>query len=330
MKNKYLYKITLFLAIILLCACSNNAKRAKAGQEAKENKEFLDSYDFIRLNKTRLGLTDPRGFVVVDNKIYMVDAGENSVNIFDLDFKPIKKLEGKDMQLKKPADIDFYEDKFYIADIKDNNIKIYDKDFKLINSINLREKHDMNYGEPTYIKVNEKGIYIAYECVIKEAAFIDKYFEDGRQQIGKLFWGSLTKGGNDIFAANRGTHFEGPFMNFKHVEGFKSGKANLLKIEDNKVNELTKLEEGLMPLALCANEENIYILTSDCKINEFSKDGEFKRTLFSDSFKPKFEVEKSSNYMQIYKDRLYINFVKYNTDDESKNQAVENILVLDI
>ena len=95
MKNKYFYKITLFLAIILLCACSNNAKRAKAGQEAKENKEFLDFYDFIRLNKTRLGLTDPRGFVVVDNKIYMLDAGENSINNFDLDIKPIKNYKEK-------------------------------------------------------------------------------------------------------------------------------------------------------------------------------------------------------------------------------------------
>jgi len=96
----------------------------------------------------------PTDIALVYDKIYVADAYNNRVQVFDYDGDVLKVIGAKD-NINVATGIDVTDDNIFVTDFEGNRILIYDLEGKLIHIINE------HLNKPTEISVSNNKMYIS-------------------------------------------------------------------------------------------------------------------------------------------------------------------------
>ncbi len=96
----------------------------------------------------------PTDVALVNDKIYVADAYNNRVQVFDYDGDVLKVIGAKD-KINVATGIDVTDDNIFVTDFEGNRILIYDLEGKLIHIINE------HLNKPTEISVSNNKMYIS-------------------------------------------------------------------------------------------------------------------------------------------------------------------------
>ncbi len=100
------------------------------------------------------GLYYPTDAALVNNKIYVADAYNNRVQVFDYDGNSLQIIGDRD-KINVATGIEVTEDNIFVTDFEGNRILIYDLDGKLIHIINE------HLNKPTEISVSNNTMYVS-------------------------------------------------------------------------------------------------------------------------------------------------------------------------
>lgn len=186
----------------------------------------INVYDANRKYVTTFGKKEnvkPTDVFVKGNKIWVVDSGNNRVNVYDKKTYKFKfyfpKLEkGDEGFLYKPTSIFVSKDKIYVSDMGNGNVKTYDHKGVFLASIG---KYGKNIGE----FVRPKGISVDKESNLY---VVDASFENVQifNKEGKLlmFFGGHYKGEGDMWLP---TKIMVDYDNLKYFKKYVDKKFDL-------------------------------------------------------------------------------------------------------
>ena len=96
----------------------------------------------------------PTDVALVNDKIYVADAYNNRVQVFDYNGNVLKVIGNKD-KINVATGIEVTDDNIFVTDFEGNRILIYDLNVKLIHIINE------HLNKPTEISVSNYTIYVS-------------------------------------------------------------------------------------------------------------------------------------------------------------------------
>lgn len=111
------------------------------------------------INKQKGILLEPTGLTVVDNEIYVADAEQRLIIVFDLDGKFKRNFAEK--QPKVPTNIYFKDDKFYVTDTGLMAIEIFNREGKLLQVFGKQGNGQGEFYYPNAVFVDQnEDIYV--------------------------------------------------------------------------------------------------------------------------------------------------------------------------
>lgn len=97
-----------------------------------------------------------------DGHLYVADAENNRIKVFDSQLKLLKILSGpRQYNFNEPKYLTTYKGKLYIADQYNNVIKIYDEKYKLLAQLPNEDDKNLHLNKPKGVLVNQDRIWIS-------------------------------------------------------------------------------------------------------------------------------------------------------------------------
>ena len=287
MRKIFLIMVT--LAIVLLSSCSSTPDWETLRPYNERDEEFTKE-NIINNHKYRMvddffelkNFNRPSGVCINNNKIIVLDSGDNCLYLFDLGGSYIDKIGtpgNGELQFLNPASIFFYNEQYYILDAKNYRIQILNKDFTYNSeiSLNITESSHSVYSDlvvyDDYIYVTTNGLAAAHSYIYK----IHIETPDIIIKIGNLVNGYVEEYNGNIYFNNS---LELKKMDNGAHYGF-SGENYVYALVDDKVSEVCKLPYAVEPHDFIVKDNYIYTLNRKyATLDKFDMGGIYIETIY--------------------------------------------------
>ncbi len=149
-------------------------------------------------------MAEPAGILCRQEDILIVDRASHSVTAADNSGKVLQKIgrEGSGAgEFRNPTAISEYGGNVYVLDGGNRRVQIFDENMDYVDEVGLK---DVNLSDPNYVPgmlaVNASGVYIA--GLSSERFVADRYDQDGREEIGNNFLGTICSYQEQIYLIN--------------------------------------------------------------------------------------------------------------------------------
>ena len=138
---------------------------------------------------------DPRGVTLHDNQVYVCDADNHRIQVFDLNFNFVRSIgsHGKGRgEFDKPYDVKLdTAGNIYVADFKNSRVQVLDNSGHFIRT--LGDEGERNLGYPSGLHIADKYVYISDwggNCIVvyeTSAQFVTSFGRFGQNE-GEFHW----------------------------------------------------------------------------------------------------------------------------------------------
>jgi DNA-binding beta-propeller fold protein YncE len=157
----------------------SNETRFIADIESHRIVVFDKNGDYITAFGTKENIK-PSDIFIHGKKIYVVDSGNNRVNVYDRDSYKLKGYfpktsVGEPDYIYKPTNIYVTDKKIYVSDMGDGNVKIYNHKWEYLNTVGKYGKNIGEFVRPKGIAVDrESNLYVVDASIENVQIFNDK------------------------------------------------------------------------------------------------------------------------------------------------------------
>lgn len=248
------------------------------------------------------GVTKPAGILCRKEDLLIVDCASDSVTVVDGSGKVLQKIgrEGSGAgEFRNPTAITEYGGNVYVLDRGNQRVQIFDENMDYVDEIPLK---DFKLSDPNYVPgmlaVNASGVYIAGLSLRHSVA--DRYAQDGREEIGQNFLGTICSYQEQIYLINSVVRTYD-----KESDSFgttSSGPEWLFTAEGSELVEQCSLPHGLFITDFVAEDRGITCISvSGYSVFRIGWNGEYQETIsridgLRDEEYPKISVNAQGDY----------------------------------
>lgn len=248
------------------------------------------------------GVAEPAGILCRQEDILIVDRASHSVTAADDSGKVLQKIgrEGSGAgEFRNPTAISEYGGNVYILDGGNQRVQIFDENMDYVDEVGLR---DVKLSDPNYVPVmlavNASGVYVA--GLSSERFVADRYGQDGREEIGNNFLGTICSYQEQIYLINSLVRtYDKKSDSFGAVS---SGPEWLFTAEGPELVEQCSLPQGLFITDFVAEDGGITCISSSgYSVFRIGWNGEYQETVaridgLLDEEYPKISVNAQGDY----------------------------------
>ncbi len=248
------------------------------------------------------GVDEPAGILCRQEDILIVDRASHSVTAADGSGKVLQKIgrEGSGAgEFRDPTAITEYGGNVYVLDEGNQRVQIFDENMDYVDEIGLK---DIKLSDPGYVPgmlaVNASGVYIA--GLSSDHSVADRYDQEGREEIGKNFLGTICSYQEQIYLINSVVRTYD-----KKSDSFgaaSSGPEWLFTAEGPELVEQCSLPQGLFIADFVAEDRGIACISvSGYSVFRIGWNGEYQETVakidgLQDEEYPKISVNAQGDY----------------------------------
>jgi hypothetical protein len=248
------------------------------------------------------GVAEPAGILCRQEDILIVDRASHSVTAADGSGKVLQKIgrEGSGAgEFRNPTAISEYGGNVYVLDGGNQRVQIFDENMDYVDEIGLR---DVKLSDPNYVPgmlaVNASGVYVA--GLSSERFVADRYGQNGREEIGNNFLGTICSYQEQIYLINSLVRtYDKKSDSFGAVS---SGPEWLFTAERPELVEQCSLPQGLFITDFVAEDGGITCISaSGYSVFRIGWNGEYQETVaridgLLDEEYPKISVNSQGDY----------------------------------
>lgn len=248
------------------------------------------------------GVAEPAGILCRQEDILIVDRASHSVTAADGSGKVLQKIgrEGSGAgEFRNPTAISEYGGNVYVLDGGNQRVQIFDENMDYVDEVGLR---DVKLSDPNYVPgmlaVNASGVYVA--GLSSERFVADRYGQDGREEIGNNFLGTICSYQEQIYLINSLVRtYDKKSDSFGAVS---SGPEWLFTAEGPELVEQCSLPQGLFITDFVAEDGGITCISSSgYSVFRIGWNGEYQETVaridgLLDEEYPKISVNAQGDY----------------------------------
>ncbi len=248
------------------------------------------------------GVAEPAGILCRQEDILIVDRASHSVTAADGSGKVLQKIgrEGSGAgEFRNPTAISEYGGNVYVLDGGNQRVQIFDENMDYVDEVGLR---DVKLSDPNYVPgmlaVNASGVYVA--GLSSERFVADRYGQDGREEIGNNFLGTICSYQEQIYLINSLVRtYDKKSDSFGAVS---SGPEWLFTAEGPELVEQSSLPQGLFITDFVAEDGGITCISSSgYSVFRIGWNGEYQETVaridgLLDEEYPKISVNAQGDY----------------------------------
>ncbi len=247
-------------------------------------------------------MAEPAGILCRQEDILIVDRASHSVTAADNSGKVLQKIgrEGSGAgEFRNPTAISEYGGNVYVLDGGNRRVQIFDENMDYVDEVGLK---DVNLSDPNYVPgmlaVNASGVYIA--GLSSERFVADRYDQDGREEIGENFLGTICSYVEQIYLINSVVRtYDKKSDSFGAVS---SGPEWLFTAAGPELVEQCILPQGLFITDFVAEDRGIACISvSGYSVFRIGWNGEYQETVaridgLQDEEFPKISVNAQGDY----------------------------------
>lgn len=248
------------------------------------------------------GVAEPAGILCRQEDILIVDRASHSVTAADGSGKVLQKIgrEGSGAgEFRNPTAISEYGGNVYVLDGGNQRVQIFDENMDYVDEVGLR---DVKLSDPNYVPgmlaVNASGVYVA--GLSSERFVADRYGQDGREEIGNNFLGTICSYQEQIYLINSLVRtYDKKSDSFGAVS---SGPEWVFTAEGSELVEQCSLPQGLFITDFVAEDGGITCISaSGYSVFRIGWNGEYQETVaridgLLDEEYPKISVNAQGDY----------------------------------
>lgn len=248
------------------------------------------------------GVAEPAGILCRQEDILIVDRASHSVTAADGSGKVLQKIgrEGSGAgEFRNPTAISEYGGNVYVLDGGNQRVQIFDENMDYVDEVGLR---DVKLSDPNYVPgmlaVNASGVYVA--GLSSERFVADRYGQDGREEIGNNFLGTICSYQEQIYLINSLVRtYDKKSDSFGAVS---SGPEWVFTAEGPELVEQCSLPQGLFITDFVAEDGGITCISaSGYSVFRIGWNGEYQETVaridgLLDEEYPKISVNAQGDY----------------------------------
>lgn len=248
------------------------------------------------------GVAEPAGILCRQEDILIVDRASHSVTAADGSGKVLQKIgrEGSGAgEFRNPTAISEYGGNVYVLDGGNQRVQIFDENMDYVDEVGLR---DVKLSDPNYVPgmlaVNASRVYVA--GLSSERFVADRYGQDGREEIGNNFLGTICSYQEQIYLINSLVRtYDKKSDSFGAVS---SGPEWVFTAEGPELVEQCSLPQGLFITDFVAEDGGITCISaSGYSVFRIGWNGEYQETVaridgLLDEEYPKISVNAQGDY----------------------------------
>ncbi len=260
MKRKNIVSLLLLFAVLCLCACGQEVLQGwcyepEAIPKVTENYYKLEEF-------TVESMEQPADICLFLDRIVISDKEKHCLFVLDIDgnvLGSVGTLGSGENEFMNPTGMTAYNDRLYVLDSGNDRIKVLDQNLTYVDSLKLdalRHKQGDHYYQD--IAVDKDGvIYVSTDSVGKPDCCIYVIEDKKIRTMAEPFIGYLTEYDGEVYAVDTLEWY-----NEGGSEAAASGKNNLYKIEDDKIELVFQLPNKFTPVDFCFVEGDIFLLSA--------------------------------------------------------------------
>lgn len=246
-----------------------------------------EEYEVAVWTSETTGVADPRGVLVRENDILVVDGKSGCIAVLDKDGNPMKTVgeigNGKE-EFLRPSAILSFQGKIHVLDGGNDRIQILNEDLEFEGTFQLiRPSVDKDFYDFAYDQAG--NLYLSRMDVKSRRLYCYPAGEQaGPTPIGENCCAALAEKGGQVYALNYGSSYtEGPPPEDHHIyveQGMGSGKNYLFSAQPTQMTKIAELPFSVSGSSLLATEEGFLVFSESVKrLLQFDAAGTFEKTI---------------------------------------------------
>ncbi len=278
--NKYI--VVILLSMLLLSSCSNEYSLENIDQ-IEINTNTVQKYN--RAEVLELELKSPNNMVMLEDKIFIVDTGNDRVLVTDLKgeiLQIIGEVGEKEGELINPTTLAIANNgEIIVGDSGNGRIQIFNKDGSFVKKVTIEKFSNSLFNTFKSIVVdNNDNIYVSTDTPDKN--YLGVYIispEDEIVRCSKGLWGNLYSNGESIYLITEGEYDQSE-------KSFYSEKSHIFRIFPNgAIEPIFAFPKDYTPKSITRNDNAILIYSHGYStIDRFDFEWNYVDTILSKGF----------------------------------------------